>query len=138
MKNFSLLLFPILLTVGTATAQDQTYRVVFDLTSKDTLVQKALIRWVTEISKSDAGAMLDVVLYGKSLDLITKGKSSFAPQINSLLGNPNVSFKVCAIALKNNQVEKDQLFPGVAIVPDGIREIYHRQQQGWGYIKAGL
>jgi hypothetical protein len=47
-----------------------------------------------------------------------------------------VAFKVCAIAMKNNQVEQSQLIPGVQIVPDGIYEIITKQKEGWGYIKA--
>jgi len=47
-----------------------------------------------------------------------------------------VAFKVCAIALKNNNVDKSQLLPGVQIVPDGIHELVMKQQENWGYIKA--
>jgi len=50
--------------------------------------------------------------------------------------NPNVAFKVCAIALKNNNVDKSQLLPGVQTVPDGIYEIVSKQQEHWGYIKV--
>jgi intracellular sulfur oxidation DsrE/DsrF family protein len=49
---------------------------------------------------------------------------------------PNVTFKVCAIALKNNSVDKSQLMPQVQVVPDAIRELVEKQQEGWGYIKV--
>jgi intracellular sulfur oxidation DsrE/DsrF family protein len=45
---------------------------------------------------------------------------------------------VCAIALKNNDLEKSQLLPGVQVVPDGIYELVSKQQQHWGYIKASV
>jgi len=48
-----------------------------------------------------------------------------------------VTFNVCAIAMKNQQVEKGQLLPNVQIVPDGIGEIVAKQNAGWGYIKVG-
>jgi len=138
MKKLMLLLvicsFPFAFTL----AQSAPYQVVFDVTSKDTLVQKAVIRWVTEISKGNPDAKLEVVLYGKSLDMITQGKSGFASQIKDLTGNKNVSFKVYAIAMKNNNVDKSQLLPQVQIVPDGIYEIISRQNDHWGYIKAAL
>jgi uncharacterized protein len=38
--------------------------------------------------------------------------------------------------MKNNNVDKSQLIPGVQVVPDGIYEIISKQKQGWGYIKA--
>jgi intracellular sulfur oxidation DsrE/DsrF family protein len=50
--------------------------------------------------------------------------------------NPNVTFKVCAVALRNNSVDTSQLLPGVETVPDGIYEIVSKQQDGWGYIKV--
>jgi uncharacterized protein len=49
---------------------------------------------------------------------------------------PPLTFKVCAIALKNNNVDKSQLLPGVQIVPDGIYELISKQQDHWGYIKV--
>jgi intracellular sulfur oxidation DsrE/DsrF family protein len=50
--------------------------------------------------------------------------------------NPNVSFKACEIALRNNGVDKSQLASGVQTVPDGIYEIISKQQEHWGYIKV--
>jgi uncharacterized protein len=50
--------------------------------------------------------------------------------------NPNVAFKVCAIALRNNSVDKSQLVSGVQVVPDGIYELVSKQQDHWGYIKV--
>jgi intracellular sulfur oxidation DsrE/DsrF family protein len=50
--------------------------------------------------------------------------------------NPNVTFRVCAIALRNNNTTPEQLITEVQTVPDGIHEIVMRQQEGWGYIKV--
>ena len=117
-------------------SQTKNYKVVFDLTSKDTSDQKNVIRWVNEISKADADAKLEVVLYGQSLNLIVKNKSAYPDQMTKLLANKNVSFRVCAIAMKAHNIEKSQLFPGVETVPDGIYEIITKQREGWGYIKV--
>ena len=138
MKKILSLAIILTVTVTHLLAQSGGYNVVFDLTSKDTLVQKAAIRWVTEISQGYPDAKLEVVLYGKSLDMITQGKSHFDTQVKSLLQNKNVSFKVCAIAMKNNHVDKSQLIQGVEIVPDGIREVVSKQHEGWGYIKVAM
>jgi hypothetical protein len=138
MKKLFLLLAVTCIGSAASLAQSQTYNVVFDMTSKDTLVQSAVIRWVTEISKGNPDARLEVVFYGKSLEMITQGKSRYETKIADLMNNKNVSFKVCAIAMKNNNVEKSQLLPGIQIVPDGIYEIISRQADHWGYIKAAL
>jgi intracellular sulfur oxidation DsrE/DsrF family protein len=117
-------------------AQTPDYRVVFDLTSKDTNDHKAVIRWLNEISKSSPDAKMEVVFYAQSLGMVTKDKSTVADAVTNFAKNKNISFKVCEIAMKNQKVDKSQLLPGVEIVPDGIYEIISKQRQGWGYIKA--
>jgi hypothetical protein len=118
-------------------AQDKSYRVVFDLTSRDTLDQKAVMRWVGEISAANPEARLEVVMYGKGFELVMPEKSAFVAQVNSAIRNPNVSFKVCQAALKNNNVDRSRIMADAQTVPDGIYEILMRQREGWGYIKVG-
>jgi intracellular sulfur oxidation DsrE/DsrF family protein len=118
-------------------AQDKSYRIVFDLTSRDTLDQKAVMRWVGEISKSNPEAQLEVVMYGKGFELVMPEKSAFMTELNSAMKNPNVSFKVCQAALKNNNVDKNRILADAHTVPDGIYEILMKQREGWGYIKVG-
>lgn len=128
----------LLWTSGKIVAQTPDYKVVFDLTSKDSNVHSTVIRWLNGISKSDPAAQMEVVLYGKSLDMVVVDRSTVAEDVKKLAMNKNIAFKVCEVAMKNQQVEKDQLLPGVQTVPDGIFEIVAKQQQGWGYIKSGM
>ena len=128
---FGCFLFSTLFSLGQA-----DYKVVFDLTSKDSLDQKAVIRWVNEITKAEPTAQVEVVMYGQGLNMVVKGRSSVEEAVNSLTQNKNIAFKVCAVAMKNQNVAIDQLLPGVQTVPDGIYEIISKQRQGWGYIKA--
>ena len=116
--------------------QSHPYRVVFDLTSRDTLDQKAVLRWLKEVSTTAPDAKMEVVMYAKGFELVMPERSLFAAEVKEALKNPNIAFRVCAIALKNNSVEKSQLLPGVQTVPDGIHEIVMKQQADWGYIKV--
>jgi len=125
-----------LLVVCNLLFAQRPYNVVFDLTSKDTIDHKNVIRWLNEIKSEHPDAKLEVVFYGKSLDMVTSGKSIVAEQISKLAPMKDVSFKVCQIAMKNNNVDKSQLLPGVQTVPDGIYEIISKQGDGWGYIKV--
>ena len=118
-------------------AQDKSYRIVFDLTSRDTLDQKAVMRWVGEISAANPEARLEVVMYGKGFELVMPEKSAFMTELNSAMKNPNVSFKVCQAALRNNNVDKSRILADARTVPDGIYEILMKQREGWGYIKVG-
>ena len=125
-----------LLSLGFARRSPQPYRVVFDLTSRDSLDQKAVLRWLKEVSTSSPDAELEVVMYGKGFELVMPDRSPYAADVQAAMKNPKVAFRVCAIALRNNNVDKSQLLPGVQTVPDGIHEIVMKQQENWGYIKV--
>jgi intracellular sulfur oxidation DsrE/DsrF family protein len=94
------------------------------------------MRWVKGIAESNPKAELEVVMYGKGFELVMPEKSTFIEQVKEVMKNPNVTFKVCQIALKNNNVDKSALLKDVQTVPDGIYEIIKKQGQGWGYIKV--
>ena len=121
---------------GISIAQNKDYKVVFDLTSKDTLNHQSLLREMNLIKEGNPDAKLEAVIYGQGLGLITKEGSSQSAEIQQLLSMKDVSFKVCALAMKRQKVDASQLLPGVQIVPDGIYEIISRQRDGWGYIKV--
>lgn len=136
MKKFILLSAIMMCVFSFVSAQKAPYNVVFDVTTKDTVVHQMVMRWVKEIIKDYPDANIEVVFYGKSLDMITKGKSVVADTLVKYAAVKNVSFRVCEVAMKNNSVEKNQLLEGVGTVPDGIYEIIAKQHAGWGYIKA--
>ena len=116
----------------------QPYRVVFDLTSRDSLDQKAVVRWIREVTAASPNAQIEVVMYGKGFELVMPTKSTVIKDVETALKNPNVSFKVCEIAMKNNQLDKSMFVAGTQTVPDGIRELTEKQQDNWGYIKASV
>ena len=136
MKHIFLFSCLMILSFGLVHAQSQPYRVVFDLTSRDTLDQKAVMRWIKEVSAASPKAEMEVVMYAKGFELVMPERSAFTADVNEAMKNPNVSFKVCEIALKNSKVEKSQLLTGVQPVPDGIYEIVSKQREQWGYIKV--
>lgn len=136
MKKINLIVCFSLLISNILLAQKAPYRVVFDVTTKDTIVHQMVMRWVKEIVNTTPDAKIEVVYYAKSLDMVTKDKSVVADEVIRYAAKNNVSFKVCEAAMKNNQVYKSQLLEGVQMVPDGIYEIISRQHEGWGYIKA--
>jgi hypothetical protein len=109
---------------------------VFDLTSRDTLEQKAVLRWLREVGAASPDAQMEVVMYGKGFELVMPERSAYTADVKEAIRNPNVKFKVCAIALRNNNIDKSQLLPGVETVPDGIYELVSKQQDHWGYIKV--
>ncbi len=136
MKKNVLILMLCIVWCNMISAQKAPYRVVFDVTSADTIVHQMVIRWINEIQSSNPEAQIEVVYYAKSLGMITKDNSVVANDVIKLAASKNISFKVCEVAMKRNNIQRDQLLMGVQTVPDGIYEIISRQYDGWGYIKA--
>ena len=125
-----------MLVISLISAAQPNYKVVFDVTSQDTTDHKLAIRWANEVLKAEPTAQIEIVLFGKSLAMITNQRSIVAADITRLTSNKNASVKVCQVAMKANNVDMSQLVPGVQTVPDGIYEIISKQRQGWGYIKV--
>jgi uncharacterized protein len=134
MKNI-LMLVGLLFSAFFSLAQ-KDYKVVFDLTSKDTVDQKTVIRWVNEVAKAEPTAQIEVVMYGQGLALATQGRSLVTDDVLRLAQNKNIAFKVCQVAMKNQGIDQSQLLTGVGTVPDGIYEVISKQREGWGYIKV--
>jgi intracellular sulfur oxidation DsrE/DsrF family protein len=130
-----LFILPMLMFSALLKAQPN-YKVVLDVTSQDTMDHKLALRWANEVLKAEPTAQVEIVLFGKSLAMITQQKSVVADAITKLTANKNATVKVCQVAMKANNVEESQLVPGVQTVPDGIYEIISKQRQGWGYIKV--
>lgn len=117
--------------------QPQPYKVVFDLTSSDPIDQQSVLRWIGEVKGMNPANEVEVVMYGRGLDLIIAEKTTRATEVAKAISDLHANFRVCAIAMKNQKLELSQLLPNIETVPDGIGEIVARQGAGWGYIKVG-
>jgi uncharacterized protein len=120
-----------------ASAQTPNYKVVFDMSSRDTINQQAIVREIGLITGASPDAKLEIVIYGQGMDLVVKDHSSQQSAVEKIIAENKASFKVCAMTMKRTNIDKSQLISGVEVVPDGVYEIISKQQQGWGYIKVG-
>ena len=118
-----------------AMAQTKPVKIVFDVTSKDTLIHQAALRHVSGMAAAYPESTFEVVIYGGAIAMVLQGKSTVSKNIAQLESKPNVSFKVCEETMKRYKVTKDQLIKHVGTVPDAIMEIVTKQGEGWGYIK---
>jgi intracellular sulfur oxidation DsrE/DsrF family protein len=134
MKKITLTLMLIMFAI-ISNAQKADYKVVFDFTSKDTINQQTLLREMSLIKQYNPDAKLEAVIYGQGLNLVTNGVSNRSEEIARLSSQKGVSFKVCELSMKRQNIDKSQLLSGVGTVPDGIYEIISKQGNGWGYIK---
>jgi len=137
MKKYSLCIYVLMLMSPFIQAQTSNYKVVFDMSSRDSINQQAIVREIGLITGASPDAKLEVVIYGQGLDLAIKNHSAQQPGVEKIIASNKASFKVCAMTMKRNNIDSTQLVPGIEIVPDGIYEIISKQQAGWGYIKVG-
>jgi uncharacterized protein len=129
-------LLAVVMVYAQSSSSPKPYKVVFDLTTDDPQDQAAVLRWLREVAAVNPQNEMEVVMYGRGLSLVVSGRSAQADEVTQAAGRSHVSFKVCEIAMRNQKLDKSQLLPNVATVPDGIGEIVARQKEGWGYIKA--
>src|SRR6187549_1492329 len=119
-----------------SSAQQKPYTIVFDLTTNDTATHQRVIRWVNGILASHPDAKIEVVFYGKALDMIVKDKSTVAGDVIKLGTEKKVTFAACEHAMQVFNIKKDQLLSGVSTVPDALYELVIKQAEGYGYIKV--
>ena len=119
-----------------SSAQQKPYNIVFDLTTSDTATHQRLIRWINGILTSHPDAKIEVVFYGKALDMIVKGKSTVSGDVIKLGTGKKVTFAVCEHAMQVFNISKNQLLDGVTTVPDALYELIIKQAEGYGYIKV--
>ncbi|MEO7266063.1 MAG: DsrE family protein [Ferruginibacter sp.] len=136
MKKQITIIISLLFIVSNLIAQKNDYKVVFDMSTRDSISQQAVIREVQLIKDNNPAAKIEVVIYGQGLNLVLKEKSRETETISKLAADPNIDFMVCAFTMKRFKVDETQLVPGVKVVPDGIYEIISKQRDGWGYIKV--
>lgn len=135
MKKKLILLSFTLIIAFTVLSQSKPVKVVFDITSKDTLAHQTVLRHVSLMAAAYPESQFEVVVYGSALPMVVKDKSTIEKGLTALTPNKNVSFRACATTMKRYNVDKSQLIPGVMVVPDALMEIVTKQGEGWGYIK---
>lgn len=136
MKHLLLITAFFITTTCQLFSQAKPYNVVFDITTNDTVTHQRVIHWIKGILESYPDAKVEVVFYGKSLNMVETEKSSVANDIKTLAVTKNVKFAVCEQAMKVHNVDKRMLLPGVDTVPDAIYELISKQADGYGYIKV--
>ena len=119
-----------------SSAQQIPYNIVFDLTTSDTATHQRVIRWINGILTSHPDAKIEVVFYGKALDMIVKDKSIVANEVIKLATDKKVTFAACEHAMQVFNISKGQLLNGVTTVPDALYELVIKQAEGYGYIKV--
>ncbi len=81
--------------------------------------------------------LLEIVVHGPGIELVTKGKSTQENNIQKMIDG-GVRFVVCRNTMKQKNISENQILPDVGFVAMGVGEIVMKQEQGWSYLKAGF
>ncbi|QQS28430.1 MAG: DsrE family protein [Sphingobacteriales bacterium] len=119
-------------------AIDKTkYKIVFQVTSDDTLVHKMVVRQVNNTLQAAPNTQIEVVCFGPGISILVASKTKFEEKINELV-KKDVKFMACENTMKERKIEKKDIIKSAGFVPVAILYIVKKQKQGWGYIKAGF
>lgn len=137
-------LFLMLMLWGGLAAQAQQaadsgriHRIVFQLTTSDSLAHKALMRQLDNIHTLAPTAQVEVVCHGPGLDMLLQSSSTVSKGVARTSAR-GVQFVACEFTLKQRSLSREALLPQVSTVPGGILEVVSKQEEGWSYIKAGF
>ena len=136
MKKLLFSFFIFCITVISSNGQKTPYNIVFDLTTSDTAAHQRVIRWSKLILETHPDAKIEIVFYGKALDMVVTGKSSVSTDVIKLATEKKVTFAACEHAMQVFNINKSQLLNGVTTVPDALYELVIKQAEGYGYIKV--
>ena len=139
MKNLFLMVI-MLISAHSITAQTTTnkqHKIVFQLTTDDTLAHKSLMKQLNNITSVAPDTKIEVVCHGPGLNMLVKGKSPVQEKITALIMK-DIVFMACEFSMSERNVSKDKIIPEAGFVKAGIIEIVTRQEEGWSYIKSGF
>ena len=140
MKTLKALLLGLLITLNFqffAQTEKSHHKIVFQMTTSDTLAHKALMKQLENIKSVAPETEIEVVCHGPGLEMLQKEKTIVLKGIQTAKAN-GVVFQACEFSLKERKVEKSAIITEAGYVKAGIIHIVEKQEAGWSYIKAGF
>ena len=143
MKNVLLLCFAVLFfpLVHAQTAApvvtNKKLKVVFQLTTSDTLSQKSLVKQLNNFLNAAPNAKLEVVCHNNGISFLQTAATKQASGIRELKAK-GVDFVACENTMRERKIKREELLSECRTVPAGVVEVALKQDKGWAYIKAGL
>ncbi len=122
---------------GSAVVTDKKLRVVFHLTTADTVAQKALAKQCANFLTAAPKSKIEVVCHNNGISFLQKSKTQQGSKIAELAGK-GVDFVACENTMRERKIGREELVAECRTVPAGVVEVVLKQEKGWSYIKAGL
>ncbi|WP_291789169.1 DsrE family protein [Cecembia sp.] len=114
----------------------KNHKIIFQLTTADSLTHRKFIRQLENILKAAPNAQIEVITHGMGVDLLKENSNPFFSELLALQDD-GIRFTVCENTLKQRKLKKEAFYEWSGFVQSGILELVIKQEQGWIYIKAG-
>ncbi len=112
-------------------------KVVFQLTTSDTLAHKALAKQCQNFLNAAPNAKIEVVCHNNGITFLQTATTKQAEKIADLKAK-GVDFVACENTMRERKIKREELLTVCRTVPSGVVEVVMKQDKGWAYIKAGL
>jgi uncharacterized protein len=124
-------------TTTAESVKDKAYKIVFQLTSNDTLVHKALIKQVGNALTAAPKSSIEVVCHSNGITMLQSATTISADGIKALKAK-GVVFAACENTLRERKIAKSEIVSEAVFVPSGVIEVVDKELSGWAYLKAGF
>ena len=113
-----------------------SYNLCLHIDSRDPATLRLLLKNAANYYKAlpDEKFQLVIVANGPAVCQFTNTNTEMNALAAPLL-EKGMQINLCANALAENQIAKNEIWSGCAVVPAGVVEIVRLQQQGFAYIK---
>jgi intracellular sulfur oxidation DsrE/DsrF family protein len=144
MKKVLFLAFAMMISFINATAQNpgdanlaNPHKIVFQLTTGDTLSHKALMKQLNNITSVSPETKVEVVCHGPGLNMLMTDKTIVHDKIQAMTKR-GVVFVACEFSMTERSVTKDQIISESIYTKAGILYIVSKIEEGYNYIKSGF
>ncbi len=151
------IIFILLLSLGILHAEEDSAKVVYDLTTKDLKNFELRILSATVSNKTHYESTLreldvTVVIHGGAYRFFLKDPANseykddkalvsthqdLGKRIETLANTYEVEFLVCGVGLRKRGIEKKDIYDFVKIIPTSTIGLIDKQNEGYAYIPVG-
>ncbi len=116
-------------------ATTKKLKVVFHLTTADTVVQKSLAKQLGNFLVAAPNAKIEVVCHNSGISFLQNALTQQAGKIRELSAK-GVDFVACENTMRTHNIKREDLVRECRTVPSGVVEVVLKQDKGWSYIRA--
>lgn len=137
-KTYLLIGFLLIMVVAINAQTTETHtKIVFQMSSPDTLVHKSLMKQLNNILSVAPQTKIKVVCHGPGIYILVPDQSNATLTIQRLQLR-GVEFIGCEFSIEERKISSDRMLKGISYAKAGILEIAKLQDEQWRYIKSGF